>query len=332
MLPVRTFRFSIPASLFLALVPVVLISCGESRRTGGTGEVVKFRLQRDIDSFPIEVKYIPLETPEGCLIGSVDQLTVTDEAVYILESDQERGAMYVFDREEKFVSRVGRHGRVPGEYILPLSFTVDGRSIAVVDGGMNRLLYYDIHTFGFVRQRPIFNSSYFERLDDKTMVWENDESDPDIPYSEFSYVVTDTSLKAETGYLDKVIRSGCSIIAGKPLYRFGGEVRMYAPFLPTVYRGTAEGCDPVYTIDFDRFELPPAEFMQKISRDNRCYFDELENSGYVSSYEIFETAGALCVRYMVEHEKYIGLYSKTGGRGFACRKNDFEKKVSHSYS
>ena len=58
----------------------------------------------------------------------------------------------------------------------------------------------------------------------------------------------------------------------------------------------------------------------------------MENSGYVSSYGFFETTGALCVRYMVKHEKYIGLYSKANGQGFACKKDDFERKISHKYS
>ena len=113
---------------------------------------------------------------------------MTDDAIFILESDQEHGGMYVFDKEGRFVTRIGNRGRGPGEYILPMSFTIDSELIGILDGGMNKLLYYDIHTFEFVRQRPIFNSTYFEWLDDKTMVWGNDESNPEIPYSEFSYV------------------------------------------------------------------------------------------------------------------------------------------------
>ena len=328
----RVIKLSALGFVFFVLSLVTLISCGENRNVENVGKIVKFTLQKDIDSLPIDAKYIPLETPEGCLIGSVDQLAMTDDAIFILESDQEHGGMYVFDKDGRFVTRIGNRGRGPGEYILPMSFTINSELIGILDGGMNKLLYYDIHTFEFVRQRPIFNSTYFEWLDDKTMVWGNDESNPEIPYSEFSYVVTDTSLDVNVGYLDKVIRSGYSIMTGKPVYRFKDEVRMYASFIPTVYRGTAENCTPVYTIDFDRFELPPAKYMEKISRNNQCYFDELENSGYVSSYGFFETTGALCVRYMVKHEKYIGLYSKANGQGFAYKKDDFERKISHKYS
>ena len=112
----RVIKLSALGFVFFVLSLVTLISCGENRNVENVGKIVKFTLQKDIDSLPIDAKYIPLETPEGCLIGSVDQLAMTDDAIFILESDQEHGGMYVFDKDGRFVTRIGNRGRGPGEY------------------------------------------------------------------------------------------------------------------------------------------------------------------------------------------------------------------------
>ena len=69
----------------------------------------KFKLSDIVSS----IEYVPLETSDSCLLPGVCFVnSITDD--YILVSDLDQ-APYLFDRQGKFLNRIGRRGRGPGE-------------------------------------------------------------------------------------------------------------------------------------------------------------------------------------------------------------------------
>ena len=71
-------------------------------------------------------KLIPLETSENCLIGRIDELKVFDDTLYVLDRNIAK-ALFVFDNKGRFIRKIGRLGKGPGEYIIPRSFTIDNK-------------------------------------------------------------------------------------------------------------------------------------------------------------------------------------------------------------
>ena len=61
------------------------------------------------------IEYIPLETKNNCLIGTVNQCIISDN--HILLFSKEARAVYLFKRTGEFVAQIGSIGQGPGEYV-----------------------------------------------------------------------------------------------------------------------------------------------------------------------------------------------------------------------
>ena len=71
-----------------------------------------------------QVKLIPLETNENCLLGTISNVELFDDTLYVLDEFNAK-ALFVFDLKGKFIRKIGRRGKGPGEYRRPTSFSID---------------------------------------------------------------------------------------------------------------------------------------------------------------------------------------------------------------
>ena len=76
------------------------------------------------------IKCVPLETKEECLIGQVKQLLITDHHIFIVNRSPDR--VYMFDREGKFIRRIGSAGRGPAEYLNVENIDVNEKKEEIV--------------------------------------------------------------------------------------------------------------------------------------------------------------------------------------------------------
>lgn len=74
-----------------------------------------------------DFKVVPLETSDKCLIGNISQIEILNDTMYVLDSNIAK-ALFVFDNNGKFIRKIGTVGKGPGEYINPLSFTLDEKN------------------------------------------------------------------------------------------------------------------------------------------------------------------------------------------------------------
>lgn len=86
-------------------------------------------IQIDWDNTPISdfevenVEYIPLETTDNSLLGSVGKVLFRNNCFYVL--DKMSGGVYVFDRMGKFLSSIVKPGEGPDEYVELMDMDVD---------------------------------------------------------------------------------------------------------------------------------------------------------------------------------------------------------------
>lgn len=77
-----------------------------------------------VSDFDVEnVEYIPLETTDNSLLGSVGKVLFRNNCFYVL--DKMSGGVYVFDRKGKFLSSIVKPGEGPDEYIELMDMDVD---------------------------------------------------------------------------------------------------------------------------------------------------------------------------------------------------------------
>jgi hypothetical protein len=70
------------------------------------------------------IRVIPLENHSESLFGELTSMQIYDGNLVILDAHKSK-SLFVFDREGKFLRRIGRTGAGPGEYLKPIDFTID---------------------------------------------------------------------------------------------------------------------------------------------------------------------------------------------------------------
>jgi len=69
------------------------------------------------------VQYIPLETTNSCLMGGVSQFSEFEGRFFIL--DQKTKQVFAFNHDGKFLNKIGRQGKGPGEFLYPKQFVIN---------------------------------------------------------------------------------------------------------------------------------------------------------------------------------------------------------------
>ena len=98
-------------------------------------------------------KIIPLETNASCLIGSIDKIQVIDQYILILDGYNAK-SLFVFDKEGRFVRKIGSVGQGPGEYNSIGDFTIDrdSKTVYIKDGrASSRIYQYDLTTGKYIQ-------------------------------------------------------------------------------------------------------------------------------------------------------------------------------------
>ena len=96
-----------------------------------------------IDSVSIkEVSYVLLETKPECLIGNIHKLMITDSMIYVFDKLDTK-TIFCFDKDGKFIYKIDKIGKGPGEYLDVLDFDVDEKEIVYVyDNARKKLITY----------------------------------------------------------------------------------------------------------------------------------------------------------------------------------------------
>ena len=96
-------------------------------------------------SFYSSVKYVPLETNNEFQIGKIEHIEIFNDTLLIFDSESAK-AIFVFDLSGKFIRKIGKTGRGPGEWVQPVSFSVDkkNRELMILDGSLQKIFRYSL--------------------------------------------------------------------------------------------------------------------------------------------------------------------------------------------
>jgi hypothetical protein len=91
------------------------------------------------------IKYIPLETTDDILIGSIDKLEVKDSLFFFL--DRQSQIIWCFDQNGKYKYKIDKRGQGPGEYIRIFDFNIDNKNnqILILDRDTRKILFYNLN-------------------------------------------------------------------------------------------------------------------------------------------------------------------------------------------
>lgn len=89
------------------------------------------------------VEFVKLETSQECLMSRIEKLDVDDDRIFTFDSYL--GMVFIFTREGKFVSKIGKKGGGPGEFSHPITYSLDRKRkhIHFLDVGTKMILIFD---------------------------------------------------------------------------------------------------------------------------------------------------------------------------------------------
>lgn len=310
--------------LFVALAWVaavllfLLVSCSASKRDIET-VTIDFSGESSLSASDLlSVSYVKLETIDDCLLGGCNQCTSVG-GYYILLDNVMSKALYAFNLDGSFVKQIGTRGNGPGEYISPFKYSVNDcdNTLTVIDVEQQKMIVYSLADFHFVSEKKMpFYSDDMEQLSDGNYVWYNKLISDDFD----SYVfVTDKEFNVGNSFLPIDFASGYSLGASRKLYKCGDGVSLYKPFEAVLYRVDSDSIYSAFQLQFGKNTLPPIDFLEKKSANNRNYIPDLLESPYVAFYNVYENEHSLCVPYYVNKTLYFGFYDK-------------QKNISYNFS
>ena len=212
------------------------ISCSLKQKDIVFESKYSFNLDEKKESIPLSTFFknpetIILETNNDCLIGRIDELQVFDGCIYVLDMYFAK-SLLTFDKDGRFIRKIGGIGNGPGEYIKLLDFTLDteNRFIFLLDYGQRvhkyqldgtfiqtitpNLLRSNITNIQYYKKKLYLNVEAFNSSPDDYMLI---EVDPDNGKIYSSYL----PLHYNKGW-DKLLSRGHSVFMSRlnspPLY------------------------------------------------------------------------------------------------------------------
>ena len=141
--------------LFLSL------SCTEATKTVYTDSKLKVNL----DTIPKEEELllssfvkredcsiVLLDTVSDALMGEINKLSVCEDYIITLDRNVYKGVL-TFDKDGRFLRKIGQKGQGPGEYVSPSDFaySIDEDKIFVLDSQLRKIMIYRFSTGFFLK-------------------------------------------------------------------------------------------------------------------------------------------------------------------------------------
>lgn len=303
--------------VFITLVSV-LYGCTNTNQKDNFGNgviTVDFKDPQNIKSSDIITKhtYIKLETSDSSLFGSVNQIEILNDRIYILDKNK-TNSIFIFSIQGEFIKRLGANGNGPGEFIAPQSFKIDPKGyIYVLDRVLNRLLKYQLSDLSFIEEiiLPFPSPLSFSIInsDDLFIYYYPIRKNSDLDKKQL--VIAD-----KTGRIIKTLYEGSSsgkILHGNPtnIYTYKKETRVYPYFTNKIYKIENDSMTNCYNLFWGKYTMP----------DERL-FDKHENSGdimneistgekdWIRLLYVYETDDILLVKYYIKKDFYLSYWNK----------------------
>jgi hypothetical protein len=112
------------------------------------------------------VRYVPLETTDDCLIGYTNKVLVENSRIYV--ADFYHAVLFIFDMKGRFLFKISRMGQGPGEYLSFRDFDIQSNGdIYMLDHYGKKILVFDSSGEYLSEIQMDYHYSYFCLMKDK---------------------------------------------------------------------------------------------------------------------------------------------------------------------
>lgn len=153
---------SLNYGLLSLLLFFISISCNVNR---SFGQDIPHRINLDasicLDSLHLSrfcdsLEVIKLDDREEAMIGTITKIGMYNNLILVLDRNVAK-SIFVFDRQGRFLTRIGRIGNGPGDYLSITDFVVDENKnvLYVLDNRANKIKCYDINSWNLKKELTV---------------------------------------------------------------------------------------------------------------------------------------------------------------------------------
>ena len=208
-----------------------------------------------------DFKIIPLETVEGSVFSSFDDLRLINDTLFIFEQKYIKGVL-IFSGEGKLISKISKPGRGPGEYVNPIAFDIDTitNEILIFDYSNKKLNFYD-YQGNFLRDITL-NRRYqsfilsdnciyafcpFQSVkEDENMLFKYDKNGNEVS----GYFKYSSNLRGP-----KVVFP----FQGGNFFKSVNNAKFYRPYSGTIYSIKSDTVHPFISLNTTKFKLTESD-------------------------------------------------------------------------
>jgi hypothetical protein len=225
-------------------------------------EIVKNKREVPLSEFAESVEFIRFETSEELLLGSIMDIQITKDYIFLHHNGT--GLLTQYSIDGKFIRHFGALGRGPQEYLLMRKFSLDEE---------NELVY--IHT-NWTRKILVFNFNgeyvntlRFSAIERGRIVWSRDRmfisfSEPQIGNEPYVFIEHDKqgdTLQATANHIfweqNEISHFMVGFWGQNTYYRFDGKLHMKSNYNDTVFSyNRLNEIVPKYFIDLGKHKIP----------------------------------------------------------------------------
>ncbi len=269
------------------------------------------------DSLTTNFRIIPLETKENCLISEIRRLIIAHDKFYI--QDDRTRSILIFNQEGKFLYKIDKLGKGPGEYTQLLDFNVDKKGNIFILEWL-RIIKYDpngkyLETLDYNHLKTKENGFYpfnIAILDNEDMYFYTGTMGGSGISNLDHYAVTRVNNKAEIVSKNILMER---VSQNYPVMFYKNSSNEY--FMQTlkgndtIYSLSTEGVIPKYFVNFGKKSFPPDYFPKQFKDMGKIYFDADNKTEYRSIiHNITESNNLLYFNFRGANKIFEALYSK----------------------
>ncbi len=256
-------------NFFLYILIILHISCIRNGQKKDTDSNVKYEVNIDglanqgmakISSYFKSVKPIFLETSEDCLIKYIDAIQITSNYIFIL--DRKSHSLYSFDKEGKFMGKIGKVGPGPGEFSDVSDFSIDNQNqiIYMLDKDNYRINSYKytgeyISTISLAEKMK-WKSGHIQFVDGKIFLDYGFLGPPSEKETPLLVEIDIKSGKIQKEYLSSTGNNiGFQLITfkdGSFFYSKNSDFPYYAPIYSGIVYSLKDKVEPFFRLKSDR--------------------------------------------------------------------------------
>jgi len=248
-----------------------------------------------------EVSYIPLDNKYQ--LGKIFTIIFINNAIFLNSKDI---GILTFNREGKFISKIGSIGRGPGEYVIYLHYCVDDKSGRVYVADIKEVIKVFSVTGQLIRSFPLteygdvienigfYNSQIFVQYGIQ------------FKSADYEWVICDTLgnvVKKQNRHLPIFTANWGG---NYPIYMFENQLSYYNSFTDTVFSVLPD------LTEKPSFIISPGE--HRYPRSN-ISMEQFMSNKYLDLAKIFETSRFYVIRYRY-NKSYLALIDKHNHESF----------------